>query len=84
MTVDVAAAVAPPKRGSALPKALSVDEVTRLIEAIPVGEAAEIADVINAVSAALTPEGLVELNVESVEDQRSSADIAKDWIAANL
>ena len=43
--VDVAAAVAPPKRGSALPKALSVDEVTRLIEAIPVGEAAEIADV---------------------------------------
>ena len=44
----------------------------------------EIAEVINAVSAALTPEGLVELNVESVEDQRSSADIAKDWIAANL
>lgn len=44
----------------------------------------EIADVINAVSAALTPEGLVALNVESVQDQRSSADIAKDWIAANL
>ncbi|SIT89190.1 ABC transporter substrate-binding protein [Microbacterium sp. RU33B] len=43
----------------------------------------EIADVINAVSAALTPEGLVALNVESTVDERSSADIAKDWLAAN-
>ncbi|MFB7883995.1 glycine betaine ABC transporter substrate-binding protein [Microbacterium sp. NPDC056057] len=43
----------------------------------------EIADVINAVSAALTPEGLVALNVESTVDQRSSEDIAKDWLAAN-
>jgi osmoprotectant transport system substrate-binding protein len=45
--------------------------------------AAEIADVINEVSAALTPEGLVALNVESTVDQRSSEDIAKDWLAAN-
>ena len=43
--VDVAASVATPKRGSSLPKALRVEEVTRLIDAIPVGEAAEIADV---------------------------------------
>jgi osmoprotectant transport system substrate-binding protein len=43
----------------------------------------EIADVINAVSAALTPEGLVAMNVESTEDQRSSGDIAADWLAAN-
>ena len=43
----------------------------------------EIADVINAVSAALTPEGLVALNVESTVDQRSSEDIAKDWLADN-
>lgn len=43
----------------------------------------EIADVINAVSAALTPAGLVALNVESTVDQRSSEDIAKDWLAAN-
>lgn len=43
----------------------------------------EIADVINAVSAALTPEGLVALNVESTEEQRSSGDIAADWLAAN-
>ena len=43
----------------------------------------EIADVINPVSAALTPEGLVALNVESTEGKRSSADIATDWLAAN-
>jgi osmoprotectant transport system substrate-binding protein len=43
----------------------------------------EIADVINAVSAALTPEGLVALNVESTVDERSPEDIAKDWLADN-
>ncbi len=43
----------------------------------------EIADTINAVSAALTPEGLVDLNLESTQDKRSSADIATDWLAAN-
>ena len=43
----------------------------------------EIADVINAVSAALTPEGLIALNVESTVDQRSPEDIAKDWLADN-
>ena len=53
---------------------------------VPVASTAiadDIADVINAVSAALTPEGLVALNVESTEEQRSSADIATDWLAAN-
>ena len=43
----------------------------------------EIADVINAVSAALDPEGLVALNVESTVDERSSADIAADWLKDN-
>jgi osmoprotectant transport system substrate-binding protein len=43
----------------------------------------DIADVINAVSAALTPEGLVALNVESTEEQRSAEDIAADWLADN-
>lgn len=43
----------------------------------------EIADVINAVSAALTPEGLVALNVMSTEDQMSSADIAAQWLQEN-
>jgi osmoprotectant transport system substrate-binding protein len=43
----------------------------------------EIADVINAVSAALTPEGLVALNVQSTEEERSPEDIAADWLAEN-
>jgi osmoprotectant transport system substrate-binding protein len=42
--------------------------------------AGSIADVINAVQAKLTPEGLVALNVESTVDQKSSADIAKKWL----
>ncbi len=45
--------------------------------------AGDVADVLNKVSAALTPEGLVELNVKSTVDQESSADIAKEWLAAN-
>lgn len=43
----------------------------------------EIADVINAVSAALTPEGLVALNVQSTVDERSAEDIATEWLADN-
>jgi osmoprotectant transport system substrate-binding protein len=43
----------------------------------------EIADVLNPISAALTPEGLVALNVESVDDQKSSADIATGWLTDN-
>jgi osmoprotectant transport system substrate-binding protein len=43
----------------------------------------EIADVINAVSAALTPEGLVALNVQSTVDQMSSEDIAAAWLSEN-
>lgn len=43
----------------------------------------EIADVINAVSAALTPEGLVALNVQSTVDEMSSDDIAAAWLAEN-
>jgi osmoprotectant transport system substrate-binding protein len=45
--------------------------------------AEEIADVINPVSAALTPEGLIALNVESTVDERSPEDIAADWLAEN-
>jgi osmoprotectant transport system substrate-binding protein len=43
----------------------------------------EVAASIDPVSAALTPEGLVDLNVQSTEEQRSSADIAADWLAEN-
>ncbi|TXK17146.1 ABC transporter substrate-binding protein [Homoserinibacter sp. GY 40078] len=41
----------------------------------------EVADVINAVSAALTPQGLVALNVQSTVDEMSSADIASKWLS---
>ena len=42
-----------------------------------------IADVINAVNAKLTPEGLVALNVESTVDKMSSDDIATAWLSDN-
>ncbi|MGW9114668.1 ABC transporter substrate-binding protein [Microbacterium sp. NPDC055683] len=43
----------------------------------------EIADVIDPVSEALTPEGLVALNVQSTVDEESSADIASAWLEEN-
>ncbi|WP_341976560.1 ABC transporter substrate-binding protein [Microbacterium sp. LTA6] len=43
----------------------------------------EIADVINAISAKLTAEELVGLNVQSTVDQKSAADIAKSWLEKN-
>ncbi|MFF0909860.1 ABC transporter substrate-binding protein [Microbacterium enclense] len=43
----------------------------------------EARDIINKISAALTPEGLVELNVKSTEDQESAADIATAWLEDN-
>ena len=43
----------------------------------------QIADVINAVSAKLTPEGLVALNVQSTVDQLSPDDIAAKWLEEN-
>jgi osmoprotectant transport system substrate-binding protein len=42
-----------------------------------------IADIINAVSAKLTPAGLVALNVLSTVDQLSPADIAAQWLTEN-
>lgn len=38
------------------------------------------ADIINAVSAALTPEGLVQLNAKSVNDESPAAKIAAGWL----
>ncbi|MBH0115708.1 ABC transporter substrate-binding protein [Salinibacterium sp. NG253] len=42
-----------------------------------------VADVLNAVSAKLTPEGLVALNVQSTVDKMSSDDIASVWLSEN-
>jgi osmoprotectant transport system substrate-binding protein len=43
----------------------------------------EIADVINAVQAKLTTEGLVALNVKSSVDQESTEAIATEWLTEN-
>ncbi|MGB4779577.1 glycine betaine ABC transporter substrate-binding protein [Microbacterium sp.] len=56
---------------------------SNVVPVVSTSIADEIADVINPVSAALTPEGLVALNVESTVDERSSKDIAADWLKAN-
>lgn len=42
----------------------------------------EIADVINAVSAKLTPEALVAMNVQSTVDELSPTVIATEWLKA--
>jgi len=39
--------------------------------------------IVNAISAALTPEGLVALNAQSVDDQSPAATIATEWLEAN-
>ncbi|MBC6493653.1 ABC transporter substrate-binding protein [Microbacterium sp. 4-7] len=43
----------------------------------------DVSDVLNAISAKLTGEELVALNVLSTVEQQSSADIAKKWLADN-
>lgn len=45
--------------------------------------AADVADIINSVSAKLTPEGLVSLNVQNTVDQKSAEEIAKAWLKEN-
>jgi osmoprotectant transport system substrate-binding protein len=39
--------------------------------------------IINALSAALTPEGLVALNAQSIDDQSPASTIATEWLAKN-
>ncbi|MHC2999375.1 ABC transporter substrate-binding protein [Microbacterium sp. HJ5] len=56
---------------------------SNVVPVVSADVADEIADVINAVSAALTPEGLVALNVQSTVDQQSAEDIAAAWLAEN-
>jgi osmoprotectant transport system substrate-binding protein len=45
--------------------------------------AAELASIIDPISLALTPEALVALNLQSIKDQLSAADIAAAWLAEN-
>ena len=60
------------------PKALFL--ASNVVPLVNADIADEIADVINAVSAKLTPEGLVALNVRSTVDEESTPDIAKAWL----
>jgi len=53
---------------------------------VPIASAdlpAEAVDIVNAVSAALTPEGLVALNVQSTVDELGYAEIATQWLTEN-
>jgi len=45
--------------------------------------AAELAPIIDPISRALTPEGLVALNLQSTKEELSAAVIAAEWLAAN-
>ncbi|MBT5730772.1 MAG: glycine/betaine ABC transporter, partial [Microbacteriaceae bacterium] len=45
--------------------------------------ASELALVIDPISKALTPEGLVALNLQSTKDEMSAADISAGWLEAN-
>ncbi|HEX5856942.1 MAG TPA: ABC transporter substrate-binding protein [Microbacterium sp.] len=56
---------------------------SNVVPLVNADRADEISDVINAVSAALTPEALVALNVQSTVDQMSPEDIASQWLTEN-
>ncbi|WP_345751070.1 ABC transporter substrate-binding protein [Microbacterium rhizophilus] len=63
------------------PKGLFLSSNVVPIASIDIAE--DIADVINPVSEALTPEGLVALNVQNTVEQRSAAEIATEWLETN-
>lgn len=63
------------------PKALFL--ASHVVPVVQKDLAEELAPTINAVSAKLTPEVLIALNVQSTVDEKSSADIAKKWLSDN-
>ncbi|WP_134324735.1 ABC transporter substrate-binding protein [Cumulibacter soli] len=56
---------------------------SHVVPVVDADVADDIADTINAVSAKLTPEGLVDINVQSTQDEKSPEDIASDWLEEN-
>ena len=62
------------------PKALFL--ASNVVPLVSTDIADDIADVIDAISAALTPEELVALNVQSTVDQASTKEIASAWLTA--
>ncbi|WP_460776383.1 ABC transporter substrate-binding protein [Microbacterium sp. GXF7504] len=63
------------------PKALFL--ASNVVPLVSTDIADDIASVIDAVSAALTPEGLVAMNVQSTVDQDSTPEIATRWLTEN-
>ncbi|MGV9193289.1 ABC transporter substrate-binding protein [Microbacterium sp. MC2] len=56
---------------------------SNVVPLVSVSVADSIAGVIDPISAALTPEALVALNVQSTEDKLSAPDIAAEWLSEN-
>lgn len=56
---------------------------SNLVPLVQADLADQLAPILDPISAALTPQGLVALNQQSVDEQRSAADIATDWLAEN-
>lgn len=56
---------------------------SNVIPVVSTDVAEEVAAVLDPVNAALTPEGLVALNVQSTVDKDSAADIAAQWLEDN-
>ncbi len=56
---------------------------SNVVPLVSASVADSIAGVIDPISAALTPEGLVALNVQSTQDKLSAPDIAAGWLSEN-
>lgn len=56
---------------------------SQVVPIVNSARADELASVIDPISAKLTPEGLIALNVQSTVDQKSPGDIASAWLSEN-
>lgn len=63
------------------PKALIL--ASNVVPLVTKADKSKLAPVINAVTAKLTPDALVELNLESTVNKQSTPDIAKKWLSDN-
>jgi len=56
---------------------------SNVVPLVNTGIADKVAKILNPISAKLTPAGLVGLNVQSIDEKKSSADIASAWLKEN-
>lgn len=56
---------------------------SNVVPLVKADRAEELAAIIDPISAALTPEGLVQLNLKSTKEQLSAAEIAAVWLSEN-